>query len=132
MSTVFVTNFLKYVKRSWLAAAIIAAMLAVPSSASEVTEPAAATVQSEQALAGDILSVTFQKDTSIREALRYLAAKYQKNIIPSSRVDGILTISTLFDVTFDEAMRAILGNNFVYERDGNFINVYSVEEFRRM
>jgi type IV pilus assembly protein PilQ len=78
----------------------------------------------------DILSVTFQKDTSIRDALRYLAAKYQKNIIPSAKVDGALTVSTLYDVTFDQAMKAILGNNFVYEQDGSFIRVYAAAEYK--
>ncbi len=73
----------------------------------------------------DILSVTFQKDTSIRDALRYLAAKYQKNIIPSAKVDGALTVSTLYDVTFDQAMKAILCNKFIYEQDGSFIRVYT-------
>jgi len=73
----------------------------------------------------DILTVTFQKDATIRDALRYLAAKYQKNIIPSPKVDGTLSVFTLYDVTFDQAMKVILGNSFAYERNGAFIYVYN-------
>jgi len=43
-------------------------------------------------------------------------------------VDGIVTVTNLYDVTFDEALQAILGTH-KYESKGNFIKVYTNEEF---
>jgi type IV pilus assembly protein PilQ len=57
-----------------------------------------------------------------------LAQMYQKNIVPSAKVDGIVTVSYLYDVTFEEALQAILGTH-KYEAKGNFIKVYTNEEF---
>jgi type II secretory pathway component GspD/PulD (secretin) len=76
-----------------------------------------------------IQSITFNRDMTIRDALRFLALKYQKNIVPTPSVDGPITIVNLYDVTFEEALRAILGTN-KYEVQGNFIMVYSLEEFQ--
>lgn len=84
----------------------------------------------EEALRGHaIQSITFNKDMSVRDALRFLALKYQKNIVPTSKVDGPITITNLYDVTFEEALQAILGAN-KYEIQGNFIKVYTAEEFQ--
>ena len=84
----------------------------------------------EEALRGHaIQSITFNKDMSVRDALRFLALKYQKNIVPTSKVDGPITITNLYDVTFEEALQAILGTN-KYEIQGNFIKVYTAEEFQ--
>lgn len=79
-----------------------------------------------------IQSITFKKDVEIRDALRFLAAKYQKNIVPSPKVDGLITVTSLYDVTFEEAMNAILGVGFKYEQDGNFIRVYTEEEYKKI
>ena len=57
-----------------------------------------------------------------------LAQMYQKNIVPSASVDGIVTVTNLYDVTFEEALQAILGTH-KYEVKGNFIKVYTNEEF---
>jgi len=76
-----------------------------------------------------IQSITFQKDMGIRDALRFLAARYHKNIIPSANVDGVLTVGTLYDVTFDQALDAILGYGFRHEQDGNFIKVFTAQEY---
>jgi len=81
---------------------------------------------------GDIQSLTFKKETSIRDALRFLQAKYQKNIVPSSKVEGLITFTSLYDVTFEEALNSILGNNFRYDQEGNFIRVYTVEEYKKI
>jgi type II secretory pathway component GspD/PulD (secretin) len=78
-----------------------------------------------------IQSITFKKDIGIRDALRFLAAKYQKNIIPSSKVDGLVTVTSLYDVTFEEALDAILGYAFKYEQQGNFIKIYTAEEYKQ-
>ena len=81
---------------------------------------------------GDIQSLTFKKETSIRDALRFLAAKYQKNIVPSSKVEGLITVTSLYEVTFEEALNSILGHNFRYDEQGNFIRIYTAEEYRKM
>jgi type II secretory pathway component GspD/PulD (secretin) len=64
----------------------------------------------------------------ITDALRMLAQMYEKNIVPSAGVDGIVTVTNLYDVTFDEALQAILGTH-KYEAKDNFIKVYTNEEF---
>lgn len=76
-----------------------------------------------------IQSISFRKDWGIRDALQFLAARYQKNIVPSTKVDGLITITNLYSVTFEEALEAILGHSFKYEQRGNFIKVYTDEEF---
>jgi type II secretory pathway component GspD/PulD (secretin) len=78
-----------------------------------------------------IQSLTFKKDTKITDALRFLAMKYQRNIIPSNRVDGILTITNLYDVTFEEALQAVIGSNRYIIKD-NFIMVYTPEEYEQI
>jgi type IV pilus assembly protein PilQ len=77
-------------------------------------------------------SIKFNKDEGIKEALRILNALYQKNIVPSAAVDGVLGFTTLKDVTFEEAMDAILGSNFVYEQKGNLTRVYTKDEYRKI
>lgn len=78
-----------------------------------------------------IQSITFKKNIGIRDALRFLAAKYQKNIVPSASVDGVVTVTSLYDVTFQEALEAILGYGFKYDQEDNFIRVYTAEEYKR-
>lgn len=81
---------------------------------------------------GKLKFIGFEKNTSIKDALRVLSAKYNKNIVPSLRVDGILGFTSLRDVTFEEAMDAILGENFEYEQKGNIIKVYTTEEYKEI
>ena len=59
----------------------------------------------ETSLDETIRSITFKKDMRIRDALRFLALKYDKNIVPSADVDGVLAFTNLFKVTFGEAMK---------------------------
>ena len=92
---------------------------------SVVASPADAPVQS-------LNTFYFNKDTSLREALNTLAGTYHKNIIPSSRVDGKVNLTSLYDVTFEEALNAILGYDFVSEENGSFIKVYSREEYNKI
>jgi type IV pilus assembly protein PilQ len=97
-------------------------------------------VEAERAVAGldmpedasigaKIQSISFRKDWGIRDALQFLAARYQKNIVPSTKVDGLITITNLYSVTFEEALEAILGHGFKYQQQGNFIKVYTDEEY---
>lgn len=76
--------------------------------------------------------IAFNKDCPIKDALHVLAGNYQKNIVPSSKVEGVLGFSKLRNVTFEEAMDAVLGHNFVYEEKGRIIKVYSREEYRKI
>jgi type IV pilus assembly protein PilQ len=77
-------------------------------------------------------SIAFQQDMSIREALRTLSDQFEINIVPSARVDGIIGFSKLRNVTFEEAMNAILGADFVYEQEGPVIRVYTQEEYQAL
>ena len=79
-----------------------------------------------------IQSIAFEKDTKIIDALRVLAGMYRKNIVPSPGIDGVLAFRTLKNVTFEEAMDAILGANFEYEQKGNLIEVFPTGDESRM
>ncbi|MBW8040601.1 MAG: hypothetical protein FVQ85_11430 [Planctomycetes bacterium] len=72
--------------------------------------------------------VTFKEGMSIREALRFLGKAYKKNIILSDKVAGQVPVNELYNVTFEEALQAILGTH-KYIIDGHFIRVYTEEEF---
>jgi type IV pilus assembly protein PilQ len=76
--------------------------------------------------------IAFQKDSNIRDGLRLLAVLCKKNIVPSSRVDGPLTVSRLYNVTFEQALKSILGYGFRYEQEGDFIKVYTAEEYKQI
>ncbi|MHC4805914.1 MAG: type II secretion system protein GspD [Planctomycetota bacterium] len=60
----------------------------------------------------------------VRDALALLASMCQKNIVPTPNVDGPVAFRSLFNVTFEEALEAILGGKFAYERKGNLIEVF--------
>ncbi len=96
---------------------------AEPASEVSVTGQASA-VSSVQSLQ----SISFRKDMPIKDALQMLAQMYHKNIVPSARVDGLVTVTNLYDVTFEEALQAVLGTH-KYEIKGNFVRVYTNEEF---
>jgi type IV pilus assembly protein PilQ len=81
---------------------------------------------------GKIQSISFKKDADIRDVLRFLGAKYNKNIVPSPKVEGPITVTNLYDVTFDQAMDAIMGDNYFWKQDGNIIEVFTREDKSRM
>jgi type IV pilus assembly protein PilQ len=76
--------------------------------------------------------IAFDKESTIQDGLRLLAARCKKNIVPSSKVDGALSVSRLYNVTFEQALEAVLGANFKYEQEGNFVKVYTVDEFKKL
>ncbi len=76
--------------------------------------------------------IAFRKDGTIRDGLRLLAALCKKNIVPSAGVEGLLTISRLYNVTFEQALAAVLGNGFKYEQDGDFVRVYTADELKKI
>ncbi|TKJ35206.1 MAG: hypothetical protein CEE38_15365 [Planctomycetes bacterium B3_Pla] len=77
-----------------------------------------------------IQSFKFEEEFSVRRALQMLGNAYQKNIVPTQSVDGALAFRGLTDVSFEEAMDAILGGNFKYEQTGNLIKVYTNAEYQ--
>jgi len=79
-----------------------------------------------------IQSISFKKDMRIQDAIQFLAARYQKNIVPSSKVDGMVTVANLYDVTFEQALNAILGYGFKYDQEGDFIKVYTADEYKKI
>ncbi|MBN1973569.1 MAG: type II secretion system protein GspD [Sedimentisphaerales bacterium] len=70
-----------------------------------------------------------EEDFGIRKALAMLGSMCGKNIVPSPSVDGQLAFRSLRDVTFEEAMDAILGDAFEYVQEGNLIKVYTKAEY---
>jgi len=68
----------------------------------------------------------------VRKALAMLGSICQKNIVPTPDVDGQLAFRQLSNVTFDEAMDAILGGKFEYEQKGNLVEVYPKGDKSRM
>jgi len=73
-----------------------------------------------------------EEDFGIRDALAMLASLCGKNIVPAPNVDGPVAFRSLSNVTFEEAIDAILGESFVYERKGNLIKVYTKEEYKKL
>jgi len=86
---------------------------------------------SEKSALDSRTNVSFRKDMSIRDALRFLGEKYKKNIIPSDKINGKLAVRELYDVTFEEILKAVIGTN-KYIIDGNFIRVYTAEEYKNL
>ena len=70
-----------------------------------------------------------EENFGVRKALALLGSICGKNIVPSPNVDGLLAFRQLTNVTFDEVMDAILGDNFKYENRGNLIRVYTKDEY---
>jgi type IV pilus assembly protein PilQ len=103
--------------------------------AAKPAEPATngAEAVAERSIGGQaIQTLSFKKDMTIIDALRFLALKYQKNIVPTPRVNGVVTVTNLYDVSFEEAMTALIGPNHRFETQGNFIMVYTTEEFDQL
>jgi type IV pilus assembly protein PilQ len=128
-------------KGRWLVVMLLLGLAAGLAWAAETSAPAvdpnAETIDPNQAQVdfsnGCLIKfIAFQKDSNIRDGLRLLAVLCKKNIVPSSRVEGPLTVSRLYNVTFEEALKSILGYGFRYEQEGDFIKVYTTEEFKQI
>ncbi len=83
------------------------------------------------AATGVLSFVRFGKDTTIRQGLSLLAAVCKKNIVPASTVDGPVAVSRLYNVTFEKALQAVLGNNYRYEIEGEFVRIYTAEDYKK-
>ena len=105
--------------------------------ARDCNQPAAVTAAADvaevqgQMDGGRVKLIAFEKNCPMKDALRILAALYEKNIVPSGKVDGVLGFTRLLDVTFEEAMDAVLGTAFVAQQEGQLISVYPKEEYRK-
>ena len=73
-----------------------------------------------------------EEEFGVRKALAMLGSLCDKNIVPSPNVDGVLAFRSLKNITFEEAMDAILGQNFIYEQEGKLIKVYTKDEYKKM
>jgi len=98
----------------------------------EDSQPEAPAAAEDELGAQAIQSLSFKEGTTISAALRMLQLKYQKNIIPISRMDDQITVFELFNVTFDEALQAIIGINKFEEQENGTITVYTPEEYEQI
>ncbi len=73
-----------------------------------------------------------EENFGVCKALALLGSMCGKNIVPSPNVDGLLAFRQLTNVTFDEVMDAILGDNYKYEQRGNLIRVYTKDEYDKI
>jgi type IV pilus assembly protein PilQ len=101
--------------------------------AAEGTEVAEQQLVSESVGAGGVIeSISFNKDETIINSLRVLSARFGKNIIPSDTVTGSIGFTRLRNVTFAQAMDAVLGGKFEYEEKQNLVEVFPKGDISRM
>ena len=98
----------------------------------ESTQPEVPGVAEDELSVAAIQTLSFKEGTTISAALRMLQLKYQKNIVPISRMDAPITVFELFNVTFDEALQAIIGINKFKVQENGSITVYTAEEYEQM
>ena len=73
-----------------------------------------------------------EENFEVQKALAMLGSLCNKNIVPSPNVNGVLKFRSLKNITFEDAMDAILGENFKYEQVGELIKVYTKDEYKKM
>jgi len=87
-------------------------------------------------LSGRIDKLTFKSGMSRLQALETLGKMCRVNIIPSDAVGSHsrspLPVSEFYDVTFEEALQAVCGTDLVYEIKGNFVHVYTKDEYQAL
>jgi len=72
------------------------------------------------------------QDVDLRLVLQHLSTLAKTNIIVSRNVAGTIT-ADLYTVSLLEALEAILtANGLVYREKGNFIYIYTTEEYEQM
>jgi len=72
------------------------------------------------------------RNLDLASVLQMLSIQSRRNIVASQNVSGTVT-ANLYNVTFEEALTAILeSNNCRWRRKGNFINVYTNQEVEEM
>ncbi|MCE2885361.1 MAG: hypothetical protein LW806_10725 [Planctomycetaceae bacterium] len=110
-------------------AALAATGLAAAQAPASASAPAAAQVKPTEGQAvAETFTVQFQ-DTDILQALQMLSMQGRRNIIASKGVTGTVS-ANLFDVTVMEALDVLMrANDLRMEEAGNFIYVYTREEW---
>jgi hypothetical protein len=66
------------------------------------------------------------------DALQMLSKMYKVNIIPSYKVANgstLISVTNLYDVTFEDILQAICGTTHTYEITDKFVYVYTNEEY---
>jgi len=129
----------------WCIVLVVTAAIAVadvaqePAEAYALANTGAAGIETSDSQAGvsaggklSFIGFDREKCKSIRDALRVLGARFKMNIVPSSNVDGPLTVTSLYDVTFEQALDSVLGYGYKYDIEGNFIKVYTAEEYKKI
>jgi type IV pilus assembly protein PilQ len=100
-----------------------------------LASPAVALDNSDQDGLGDAASgtITLQvNETDLAQVLEMLAIQSRQNIVTSKSVSGTVS-ANLFDVTFEEALDAILlVNGYYWEREASFIYVYTRSEWEEL
>ncbi len=75
------------------------------------------------------MNISFDGDNPRVKALQILGKMYQKNIVPSEMTGGINQVTNLYDVTFEEALKAVCGTDHTYVVKDKFIYVYTYDEY---
>ena len=105
-------------------------LLSVPTRANDdppADEPISG-MQTEVTVDGNGRVNLFVEDAALSTVLRMLAVQSGRNIIASPGVTGSVT-ANLYEVTFDEALQAILmANRAGYRMAGDFIYVHTLDE----
>lgn len=100
----------------------------IPSTAAAAVEPDGQFVR----VGADDRVTVHLKNMPLADAVRMLGEPARKNIVLLKGVEGMVT-ATLFNVTFDAALDAMLiANGLAYRREGDFIFVMTQEEARQL
>ncbi|MHC4289123.1 MAG: polysaccharide biosynthesis/export family protein, partial [Planctomycetota bacterium] len=79
-----------------------------------------------------VQNVAFKKGMHLLDALQMLSKMYKVNIIPSHKVANgstLISVTNLYDVTFEDILQAICGTTHTYEITDKFVYVYTNEEY---
>jgi type IV pilus assembly protein PilQ len=105
----------------------------VPQTSSKPSAPAAS-APAEETTVRVSRPGTFEihfRDSGLREAFELLGSQGHKNIVATKEVNGKVN-ADLYDVTFKEALEAILSSTgYAYVEEGNFINVMTPEQLQK-
>jgi len=110
----------------------LCAVMAVPALGQNQPAPAASGDDTEVKVSDyGTVDISVQ-DTDLAVVLQMLSIEAKRNIITSKNVSATVT-ANLYDVTFQEALKAILDvNGYTFYEEGNFIYVITKEEWEAM
>jgi type IV pilus assembly protein PilQ len=107
----------------------LCAMMALPALARQSGNPGNSPDDAQDVKVSDYGTVDISvQDTDLATVLQMLSIESKKNIITSKAVSATVS-ANLYDVTFHEALKAILDvNGYTFYEEGNFIYVITKEE----